>query len=505
MAKRQEFNLLSAAEKKPWVAKAKSRRTAAFGQISPLDGLLSSQAECEVSGGPWGLAASQGNLPSEWPLSRASVTQATDREKLHKTAEAWERQQSCVWGEAADFPRTVYTECPCYEGECVHDLTPSQEHSFKSLRTLIRLALRHHGLGPGQPLCFEFRSASDTLFALVGDNAWSHCLQCDFLRLQRLADCEGYLLHLGIAKEEDEEDVKFGWPQIESETAFLLRLLSTSDNPWMLYCLQTVLDQMSTYLAVGRTVMDPDELREKEATRLELAHAMLLFKKVTEPKKDEKLKKFDRRHRGRGRGRGHGRGRGRGHGRDRGRGHGEEPAGSQAVPDQDPESASGQETSETESSGFVDDEAVSDQEAQNEPPVVVGGAEDPPPPPGLPAAGRQKASEPWGTGSWDIAPIKRKSDGVVTGCGAHCRGHLDQGATLVCKKAVTFGKSGLSYDILRLRIKRWLVAGLDDAEWPLDAMRSEHVGMGGVYLCEFEEGLSEEDCDRIANAQVAAG
>ena len=67
------------------------------------------------------------------------------------------------------------------------------------------------------------------------------------------------------------------------------------------------------------------------------------------------------------------------------------------------------------------------------------------------------------------------------------------------------GKSGLSYDILRLRMKRWLIAGLDDGDWDVDAKRAAHVGMGGLFLCEFEHGLSEEDCDRIANAQVAAG
>ena len=97
-------------------------------------------------------------------------------------------------------------------------------------------------------------------------------------------------------------------------------------------------------------------------------------------------------------------------------------------------------------------------------------------------------------------------DGAVIGCGAHCRGHHDAGNPgLVCKKSVTFGKSGLSYDTLKLRIKRWLIAGLDDEDWDEDAKRAVHVAMGGIFLREFEHGLSEEDCDRIANAQVAAG
>jgi len=491
-ARRAEFHALPAEEKKPWAAKAKAKRTAASGQKSPLDAILCDQNECEVSGGPWGLAASRGNSLSEWPLSRESVEQASRRVKVKQTAADFCKQQSCVWGEAADFPRTVSIECACYEGECVHDLTPAQEHSFRSLQTLIRLTLRHHGLGAGQPLCLEFRSGSDVVFALIGDNAWTHCLECDFLLLERLADCEGHLLHLGIAKELDKEDVKFGWPQIESETAFLLRLLCISSAiPWTLNCLQTVLDQMSTYLAVGRTIMDVQELQEKEAKRLELAHAMRLYKKITEPKKDEKFKEFNmRRRRG-----------GRGRGRGRGRGEGDSPAVSDqnSVSDQD-----------SESSGIVVDEAVSDQELQLAQDDLDGGGGEPPlpapppapPPPPLPAAGNER----WGNGRWDIGPVRdNKKGGLVIGCGSHCRGHQDSGNPQVCKKMVTFGQSGLSYDCLRLRMKRWLIAGLDDEDWDEDAKRLLHVGMGGKFLCEFADGLSEEDCDRIANAQVAAG
>ena len=61
------------------------------------------------------------------------------------------------------------------------------------------------------------------------------------------------------------------------------------------------------------------------------------------------------------------------------------------------------------------------------------------------------------------------------------------------------GKSGLSYDALRLRMKRWLIAGLDDSQWEdPDMKRQEYVAMGGQHLVEFANGLSEEECDRIA-------
>ena len=51
-----------------------------------------------------------------------------------------------------------------------------------------------------------------------------------------------------------------------------------------------------------------------------------------------------------------------------------------------------------------------------------------------------------------------------------------------------------------LRLKRWLVAGLDDADWETDDPRAEHIGMGGTYMKDFADGLSEAECDRIAGA-----
>ena len=56
-------------------------------------------------------------------------------------------------------------------------------------------------------------------------------------------------------------------------------------------------------------------------------------------------------------------------------------------------------------------------------------------------------------------------------------------------------KSGVSDDVLRLRMKRWLIAGLDSDDWEEGSKQSHHVGMGGR---EFADGLSEEQCDRIA-------
>ena len=57
----------------------------------------------------------------------------------------------------------------------------------------------------------------------------------------------------------------------------------------------------------------------------------------------------------------------------------------------------------------------------------------------------------------------------------------------------------MTLDDLRVWLKRWLIAGLDDNEWEEADKRSKHVGMGGMYMYDFAMGLTEEECDMIAN------
>ena len=94
--------------------------------------------------------------------------------------------------------------------------------------------------------------------------------------------------------------------------------------------------------------------------------------------------------------------------------------------------------------------------------------------------------------------------GALVGCGATCKDHESPGdPDAICKKSVTIGSSGLSIAELRLRLKRWLIAGLDDADWEEDK-KSKHVSMGGPHLREFDRGLTEEECDRIAGIAPSA-
>ena len=73
---------------------------------------------------------------------------------------------------------------------------------------------------------------------------------------------------------------------------------------------------------------------------------------------------------------------------------------------------------------------------------------------------------------------------------------------MTCKKQVTIGRSGLTMRDLMLRLKRLLIAGLDDSDWGGDRRRTLHVSLGEKFLYEFAEGLSEEACDMIANREA---
>lgn len=55
-----------------------------------------------------------------------------------------------------------------------------------------------------------------------------------------------------------------------------------------------------------------------------------------------------------------------------------------------------------------------------------------------------------------------------------------------------------------MRLKRWLMAGCDDASWPLHRQRSHHVDMGGRGLSDFAVGLVETELDAAAAALTAA-
>ena len=71
-----------------------------------------------------------------------------------------------------------------------------------------------------------------------------------------------------------------------------------------------------------------------------------------------------------------------------------------------------------------------------------------------------------------------------------------------CKKALSMGR--LSHSACILRLKRWLLAGLNDAELSVQNARSDHVAMGGPGLQAFAEGPSEEEIDEKIRQYTAS-
>ena len=96
-------------------------------------------------------------------------------------------------------------------------------------------------------------------------------------------------------------------------------------------------------------------------------------------------------------------------------------------------------------------------------------------------------------GPFTISPIY--SQQVHTGWGAICGLHADKhGTSTQCKKAVTLGQVG-DHGVAVVRLKRWLLAGLEDASWPKHCQRQHHVSLGGKGLQAFEAGPSETELD----------
>lgn len=108
---------------------------------------------------------------------------------------------------------------------------------------------------------------------------------------------------------------------------------------------------------------------------------------------------------------------------------------------------------------------------------------------------KQRRGRLWGTRpAFQIAPIHAGGSSEATGWGAICGLHWDPDRPgLQCKKAMS--NSGLSDAECQLRLKRWLVAGIDSSHWGSNK-REAHVSLGGVQLAQFATGLDSASLDQ---------
>ena len=96
------------------------------------------------------------------------------------------------------------------------------------------------------------------------------------------------------------------------------------------------------------------------------------------------------------------------------------------------------------------------------------------------------------------------SHGVLEGFGITCRGHKDRHDKpgTICKKQLTLGKSPMSHEEAKLRLKRWYVTGLNETFDP-ETARSSHIKFGGRGLNKLGSTaagwctISEEDLNEM--------
>ena len=113
---------------------------------------------------------------------------------------------------------------------------------------------------------------------------------------------------------------------------------------------------------------------------------------------------------------------------------------------------------------------------------------------------------PWGV--FQLAPIVPKT-GVTRGWEVICGRHRNKGEgnTSVCKKNINLNADeGIDDAEAVLRLKRWLVAGLQGEDrLSVNLQRSDHVKLGGRRLQDFAEGLSEQQCDDVVSRYSQLG
>ena len=301
---------------------------------------------------------------------------------------------------------------------------------------------------------------------LVGDCMNTYHLQCEFFILH--PDGEGDLggppFKLRLARETALGKVCHGWPQVRSETCFLVDLVQLNVDKWDVFVLNADMDQLHVFQIQAQRAFAFKELEALEVERLRQAHAARLLKRMVEATSGKKRLKR-RKGRGKGRGKGHAKGRGK--------------AGEDIVSDSD-------------ESGMLTDHDAGGTVSDHDEPMEHIGAD-------AREKRRRDVSVPWGTGVWALADITGPGKEII-GVGAFCKCHDSPGIRSICKKQVTIGKSGLSVKTLQLRMKRWLVAGLDDDDWDTDDPRQYHMDLGKAhYLADFEHGLGEEELDAIAS------
>lgn len=435
-----------------------------------------------VTGGFWGMSSATG-----FPLDKAMVSKHLDDLKLF--AQRYRQSTQSLLPEAPDgfqgappMPCSLWAQCEV--GFCPHQLSQRQQEYFKSLHDMLMHVIISKGPAPTipskDPLVLEFRSESAraSRHVVIAYNTRKKPIESALMELKRLPEADvppGFLQVLACEKGVD------GQFPLTGDAQFCVSLASEATD-WELRVL---------------TIGPIRELRLFDVAAAEVVDLKALMLEVASAKEFKKaldaLKKLERKESSRpasgtkptvpARQAGPRKGQGKG----------------KALPNHEGESDMDH------GGSSQSDQAEEESEDADDDPLEPMGLAGVPPPPRPPAPVDQapvdhrrrnvRRGHIWGSRpSFQIAPIIAHGSVEPKAFGAICGMHKDpSNPTLQCKKAMSC--AGLSHEECILRLKRWLVAGLDTDGWG-ENKRDAHMSMGGLQLCHFAAGLTAQDLDR---------
>eukprot|EP00435_Cladocopium_sp_Y103_P068784 s554_g32.t1 len=395
----------------------------------------------------------------------------------------------------------------CLPGRCPHLLAAEQEAFFNFFHKMLLELILRKGPGPDacsqEPLLLQFKSAHCEAepCIVVAYHTRKKPIEVALAPLEpALPDVLGhYVFSMRLQQNSD------GYIPMQGSVEFLVGLVQHATD-WEVSVLQPgPIRKLCHFDIIGSEPISSQDLQNEIKKEAELKAAMQAVKRLPQKKRPATSQ-------------------GRGRSRKAARQGPLASARAMLAEEEAWETGSSSSASGS-SSSDTDPEAAADAPAPLVLPAaaadVPGAAADVPAPPVVPAAaigqpdaasgqvdaatgeGHRREARPWqnlrrghvwGTcPAFQLAPIHADGSVAATGWGAICGRHTDPSRPgLTCKKAM--GNRGLTDEQCQLRLKRWLVQGLDDADWGPNK-RESHVSMGGVQMCQFAEGLSSADLD----------
>ena len=475
---RRDWDALPDSEKDTYNKQAYHKRSLASARGSELDLYLNHLHEHkeEPLEGPWNLSSRLGRFPVHPKVIEHAMHGTTMQQTLSK----WNKRTEARAMADPSFPDEVAFDGP-FRCEIPAALQTHMDSMLETMRLSLRLSCKESDAG----LLIEFRHGEHRIYGF-----FFHTLHLEryafeaevFMMIPVYADGVNpddmmntlplMLRYMHIIHETD-----MPWPNIQSETEFILELLEVANTEWDMYDLTNQPIGLCAREVTARTLIDTQHLKDLERERLQQAVAMKLFRRAAGLVQHKPPKRSVG-------GRGGGKGRGKA---PPGRGSSASPGpsvmSSSSTKDNKKnvvrrcEESSASESDTSESHKMSDTDLKGDIDKKPDP--VIGCIK------AVHIAKQGERVIEWWDERFPFARIER--DGILTGYGVICARHVNvdgQVPNTPCKKSLTIGTSAISEDEARKRLKRWLIVGKIEQLDP-NTERQSHVQKGGIQLRDF--------------------